>query len=132
MTARLALTAQAEDLIDAYAAELAAAGATVWPADVGGARAFCARYPSPATFSARPVEEQVRLPGHQRRFACWLMVTGRMSVSAQFLARADLRLGVAAARYYPALHTCATPWPPRPSTGACHSRPSPPSSATAP
>ena len=59
--------------------------------------------PHPATFSARPVEEQVRLPGHQRRFACWLMVTARMSVSAQFLARADLRLGVAAARYYPAL-----------------------------
>jgi len=103
VTARLALTAQAEDLIDAYTAELAAAGATVWPSDVGGARAFCARYPSPATFSARPVEEQVRLPGHQRRFACWLMVTARMSVSAQFLARADLRLGVAAARYYPAL-----------------------------
>ena len=46
MTARLALTAQAEDLIDAYTAELAAAGATVWPSDVGGARAFCARYPS--------------------------------------------------------------------------------------
>ena len=105
MTARLALTAQAEDLIDAYAAELAGVGATAWPSAVGGARAFCARYPTPATFSARPVEEQVRLPGHQRRFACWLMVTGRMSVSAQFLARADLRLGVAAARYYPALHT---------------------------
>ena len=99
MTARLALTAQAEDLIDAYTAELAAAGATVWPSDVGGARAFCARYPAPATFSARPVAEQVRLPGHQRRFACWLMVTARMSVSAQFLARADLRLGAAAARY---------------------------------
>ena len=29
MTARLALTAQAEDLIDAYTAELAAAGASV-------------------------------------------------------------------------------------------------------
>ena len=45
MTARLALTAQAEDLIDAYAAELAAAGPTAWPSDVGGARLSCARYP---------------------------------------------------------------------------------------
>ena len=28
--------------------------------------------------------------------------------------------------------SCATPWPPKPSTGACRSRPSPPSSGTAP
>jgi len=33
------------------------------------------------------------------------MVTARMSVSAQYLARADLRLGSIAARHHPALHT---------------------------
>ena len=103
MSARRALTAEAEDLVDAFAAELAAAGMTAWPSTLGGARAFCARYSTPATFSAGPVTEQVRLPAHQRRFACWLMLTAKMSVSAQFLARADLRLGAVAARYYPAL-----------------------------
>ena len=72
--------------------------------DHRAARAFCARYPVPAAFSALPVDEQLRLPAHQRRFACWLMVTARMSVSAQYLARAELRLGSIAARHHPALH----------------------------
>ena len=44
---------------------------------------------------SRPVEEQVRLPGHQRRFACRLMVTARMSVSAQFLALTAYRTSMA-------------------------------------
>ena len=104
MSARLALSAEAQDLVALFAAELTTAGATPWPSTLGGARAFCARYPTPATFSALPVEEQLRLPAHQRRFACWLMVTARMSVSAQYLARADLRLGAVAARHYPGLH----------------------------
>ncbi|HXR61516.1 MAG TPA: site-specific integrase [Solirubrobacterales bacterium] len=103
MSARLVLTAQAEDLVGAFTAELTEAGASTWPSTIGGARAFCARYPVPAAFSALPVDEQLRLPAHQRRFACWLMVTARMSVSAEYLARADLRLGSIAARHHPAL-----------------------------
>lgn len=103
MTARLELTPHAEDLVDVFAAELSAAGSKPWPSTLGGARAFCARYTTPAAFSAIPVEEQLRLPAAQRQFACWLMVTARMSVSAQYLARADQRLGAVAARYYPAL-----------------------------
>jgi len=104
VNARLVLTAEAEDLVETFAAELVTIGATPWPSTISGARSFCARYPIPATFSAQSVEEQIRLSSHQRRFACWLMVTARMSVSAQYLARADLRLGAIAARHYPALH----------------------------
>jgi integrase len=103
VSTRLVLTAQAEDLVDAFTRELTEAGASTWPSTIGGARAFCARYPVPATFSALPVDEQLRLPAHQRRFACWLMVTARMRVSAQYLARADLRLGSIAARHHPVL-----------------------------
>ena len=66
MSVRLVLTAQAEDLVGAFTAGLTEPG---YP---GGARAFCARYPVPAAFSALPVDEQLRLPAHQRRFACWL------------------------------------------------------------
>jgi len=105
VSARLALTGEAEDLVGAVTAELTEAAASTWPSTIGGARAFCARYPLPATFSALPVGEQLCLPAHQRRFACWLMVTARMSVSAQYLARAELRLGCIAARHHPALHT---------------------------
>ncbi len=103
MNARLVLTVEAQDLVGAFAAEVTAAGSRAWPSTLGGARAFCARYPTPAVFSASPVEEQLRLPAVQRQFACWLMVTARMSASAQYLARADQRLGAVAARYYPAL-----------------------------
>jgi hypothetical protein len=104
MSARLVLTAEAQDLVETFTAELVTIGATPWPSTISGARSFCARYPIPTTFSAQSVEEQIRLSSHQRRFACWLMVTARMRVSAQFLARADLRLGATAARHYPGLH----------------------------
>jgi integrase len=101
---RLALTGEAADLVGAFAVELTEAGATAWPSTIGGARAFCARYPVPATFADRPIDEQLRLPAHQRRFACWLMVTSRLRVSAEYLARAELRLGSIAARHHPVLH----------------------------
>jgi integrase len=100
VNARLTLSAESEDLVAEFITELTTAGLTAWPSTRGGARAFCAKNPTPATFSARPIEEQLRLPAVQRQFACWLMVTARMSVSAEYLARADLRLGAAAAYYY--------------------------------
>lgn len=103
MNARLVLTAEAEDLVAVFADDLVAAGLTPWPSMLGGARSFCARYPTPAAFSAAPVAEQLGLGNHERRFACWLMVTARMRVSAEYLARADLRLGAIAARHYPGL-----------------------------
>lgn len=103
MNARLVLTDEAEDLVVVFTDDLVAAGLTPWPSVVGGARGFCARYPTPAAFAAAPVDEQLGLRNHQRRFACWLMVTARMRVSAEYLARADLRLGAIAARHYPDL-----------------------------
>ena len=103
MSAGLAISTEAEDLVGAFAAELVAAGRSAWPSTLGGARAFCARYGSPAAFAALPVEEQLGLSPHLRGFASWLMVTGRMAVSADYLARAGLRLGVAAANHHPAL-----------------------------
>jgi integrase len=104
VTARLVLTCEAEDLVATFAAALTEAGLTPWPSVIGGARSFCARYPTPAAFLAASVEEQLELTQHQRRFACWLMITARMPVGAEYLARADLRLGAQAARHYPVLH----------------------------
>ena len=104
MSARLAVSPEGDDLVAAFTVELTAAGLGAWPSTLGGARAFCARYGSPSGFSARPLHEQLRLSTHPRRFATWLMVTGRMAVSAEYLARADLRLGGAAANYHPELH----------------------------
>ncbi len=104
MTTAVAATSDAESLIAVYAADLEAGGLTAWRSTVGGARAFCRRYRSPAAFSAAALEEQLSLRGHLRSFASWLMVTGQMTVSAEYLARADLRLGVSAARQFPELH----------------------------
>lgn len=104
MSARLAISTEAEDLVAAFAAELLTAGRGAWPSTLGGARAFCARYASPAAFAALPVDDQLKLSSHLRSFASWLMVTGRMAISADYLARANLRLGAAAANHHPALH----------------------------
>jgi len=104
VSARLVISTEAEDLVAAYATDLVAAGLVAWPSTLGGARGFCARHASPAAFAALPVEEQLKLSSHLRGFASWLMVTGRMAVSADYLARANLRLGAAAANYHPALY----------------------------
>ena len=103
MSARLAVSPQAQDLVDVFAAELASVGLTAWASTLGGARAFGARYPRPECFAAAGLDEQLRLPSHLRQFAGWLMVTGRMPMSADYVARADLRLGALAARHHPAL-----------------------------
>jgi site-specific recombinase XerD len=90
-------------LVNVFAAERIKAGFAVGPSILSGARTFIARYPTPAVFSAAPLVEQLDLNGSQRRFACWLMVTGRMAVTAEYLARADLRLGWVAAHHHPDL-----------------------------
>jgi hypothetical protein len=56
VTARLGLTLEAEDLVDAFAAALTDAGATAWASTIGGARAFCARYRTPARFSGSSLD----------------------------------------------------------------------------
>lgn len=102
--ARLRVSLEDEDLISVFAAELDAAGLRAWPSTLGGARAFCARYGGPAGFAGLDVDEQLGMPSHLRQFACWLMVTGRMRVCAEYLARADQRLGTVARSHYPELH----------------------------
>jgi integrase len=104
VSARHLLTVEAEDLIEAFAADRVAAGLGAWASTAGGARAFCARFPDPSAFTAAPLDEQLALPSQQRSFACWLMVTARMAVSAEYLAAADLRLGLAARHYHRELH----------------------------
>ncbi len=108
MTAVRAAMTGPEDLVAVYAADLEASGRTAWLSSIGGARAFCRHYPRPAEFSAAGLDEQLAVRGHPRSFASWLMVTGRMHVSADYLTRADLRLGVTAALHFPDLHARVT------------------------
>ncbi|HZU72727.1 MAG TPA: tyrosine-type recombinase/integrase [Acidimicrobiales bacterium] len=102
--APLTVSEEDEDLIAVFAAELEAAGLRAWASTLGGARAFCARYGGPAGFAALAVDEQLQMAPHLRQFACWLMVTGRMRVSAEYLAQADQRLGTVARSHYSELH----------------------------
>jgi len=104
VSARPALATEGEHLVAVFTGELATAGLRAWPSTIGGARAFCARSASPERFAAAAVDEQLRLRPHLRQLACWLMVTGRIAMSAEYLARADLRLGAVAGRYHPELH----------------------------
>src|SRR6266511_3788181 len=96
--------AESGGLVEAFAADLVAAGLVPWSSTLGGARSFLARFGGPAGFASSPMAEQLGLPAHHRRFASWLMVTGRMRVPAVYLAAADLRLGHAAANYHASLY----------------------------
>jgi len=62
VTARVAVSAEGEDLISTFSAELVTAGLTTWPSTVGGARAFCARYPLPEQFATAGIDSSSRFP----------------------------------------------------------------------
>ena len=77
----------------AFTAELTEAGASTWPSTIGGAGPSAPDTPSPqpSPTSGRRAATPARPPA---RFACWLMVTARMSVSAEYLARAEPAAGL--------------------------------------
>lgn len=51
MTAGHVLTVEAQNLIETFATARVAAGLGAWGSILGGARAFCARYPDPTAFT---------------------------------------------------------------------------------
>ncbi|MGH9171412.1 MAG: tyrosine-type recombinase/integrase [Acidimicrobiales bacterium] len=102
MSARPPISPDDEDLVALFAAALESSGLVAWKSTIDGARAFCRRYGTPARFESAFLDSP--LPQNMRAFARWLLVTGRMQVSAEYLVRFDLRLGVAARRHHSELY----------------------------
>jgi integrase/recombinase XerD len=101
MPAPLRLTEADEQRVAAFVADQRAAGLGAWRSTVQAARTFCGRAARAGGWERMGVEAQVAATRGAPRFVAWLLVTGRLVGSAELLARCDLRLGVAAARYRP-------------------------------
>ena len=99
MAASLPLSDAQVGQVDRFVAALHAAGLTPWRTTEQAARTFCGRLQRAGGWAhlsrARQLEATKKAPA----FAAWLMVTGQLTVTADFLSRADLRLGIAARHY---------------------------------
>jgi integrase/recombinase XerD len=103
--AALALEPAAIDELDEFAAAIERVGLTAWRTTLQAARTFRGRVDRAGGWDRICLVTQLEWMGKARPFVSWLLVTGRLTASAEFLARADLRLGVTAARYLPEVHS---------------------------
>jgi integrase len=108
MPPALVLSADQQALVAAYADARAAAGLGSGPERLWGAKAFCARVGQPDDWTRLSVAEQCALPKRVRTFVAWLLVTGRLRASADYLAAAPHLIGRIAAHQHPALHATFT------------------------
>jgi integrase len=100
----LPLTAEDEDLVAAYAADLSAAGLQVDHAWLWGGRAFLHRYGGGEGWNSAPLAEQLGCNVKIHRFVLWLIATGRMTTTADYLLARRNRLGEVLARHIPGFH----------------------------
>ena len=84
---------------------LHSAGLTPWRSTTQAARTFCGRLQRAGGWAQLSRARQLEATRKAPTFAAWLMVTGQLTITADFLSRADLRLGIAARHYCPEAHT---------------------------
>jgi hypothetical protein len=107
MPAPLKLSPEYEDLVQRWRRECRTVwvepSANMWAA----ARRFCYHIGSEA-WASLPLERQVGLPAAQRAFVGWLMVTGQLSASADYLVVCRPHLGELGAKHHRGLHDTIT------------------------
>ncbi|MPZ13490.1 MAG: hypothetical protein GEU73_03545 [Chloroflexi bacterium] len=92
-----------ESLVDAYRADLVAAGQFAEHPVTSVARTFLARVGLDG-WARLPLADQCALPTKVRRVVSWLIVTGRLRPSADYLVACRPYLGEVAAHHHRALH----------------------------
>ena len=100
---RLARDPRVEALVAAYRADLEAAGMFAENEVTSPARSFLLRV-GPDGFSAMTLDQQLAVGGHDRRLVAWLIVTGRVRPTADYLVASKLRVGKVAAGIYREFH----------------------------
>jgi integrase len=100
---RLERDPQVEALVCAYRADLEGAGMFAENEVTLPARSFLLRVGVDG-FSAMTLDQQLAVCGHDRRLAAWLIVTGRVRPSAEYLVASKLRVGKVAAGVYREFH----------------------------
>jgi integrase len=100
---RLERDPHVEVLVAAYRADLEDAGMFAENEVTSPARSFLLRV-GPDGFSAMTLDQQLAVWGHDRRLVAWLIVTGRVRPTADYLIGSKLRLGKVAAGIYRDFH----------------------------
>ncbi len=104
MPAALVLSDESLNDIDAFTIALEAVGLKSWPSTIRAARTFQGRVEAAGAWDAVDLDTQLEWMRRARPFVSWLLVTGRLQATAEFLAFADLRLGGTARKHLPDTH----------------------------
>ena len=105
MPAALDLGEAHHQLVADYSTSRAAAGMmTSHPVHLWPAMAFCARVGNPEAWSVLSLSEQCSLHPRVRAFVGWLMVTARLTATADYLVVGKPQLGRIARPYHAAVH----------------------------
>jgi integrase/recombinase XerD len=104
MPAALVLDDRSLDDLEEFTSALTAVGLQAWRSTVGAARTFAGRVDQAGGWDHVELDRQLEWMRRARPFVSWLLVTGRLTASAEFLALADLRLGLAARKHLPTIH----------------------------
>ncbi|CAN5832390.1 hypothetical protein BH23ACT1_BH23ACT1_07560 [soil metagenome] len=108
MPLALMLDANQHQLVADYKASLTTAGLSTIPANLWAARAFCARVGRTEDWSALNLGDQLALAARVRTFVGWLMVTGRLTATADYLVVGQPQLGRTAVHHHPVAHALVT------------------------
>jgi hypothetical protein len=100
---RLERDPHVEELVAAYRADLEAAGMFAQNEVTSPARSFLLRVGVDG-FSAMTLDQQLAVWGHDRRLVAWLIVTGRVRPTADYLVASKPRVGKVAAGIYREFH----------------------------
>jgi integrase len=95
---------EVEELIGAYRAELVATGQFAGSPMISPARSFLLRVGGVEGFRRLSLSEQCSISEHESRLVTWLIVTGRLQASAEYLIASRLRAGRVAAWVYREFH----------------------------
>jgi integrase/recombinase XerD len=93
MPAAVVLQLAHVDAVADYGAAMRTARRQTGRTTVQAARTFCAKLERAGGWEQLSRSQQVDALGKARSFASWLMLTGRLSVSAEVFGRVDLWLG---------------------------------------
>jgi len=104
MPAALKLDERSLADLDAFAEALTAVGNTAWRSTLSSARTFSGRVERAGGWDHVDLETQLDWMRRARPFVSWLLINGRITATADFLAFADLRLGGTARKHLPDTH----------------------------
>jgi len=100
---RLERDPQIEELVAAYCADLEDAGMFAENEVTSPARSFLLRVGLQG-WASMTLEQQLAIPGQDRRLVTWLIVTGRLRPTPEYLVASKLRVGQVAARVHSEFH----------------------------